>query len=106
LANGKVMPIPDSEAEEHLDPSGREALQKLRLEQAGVSFDRQYLQAQIGGHEMLLHVQDDYLNSGRNPEVLNVAKLARSMIKEHLQLLSDIGTEMGSGTTGAAPRPR
>jgi putative membrane protein len=106
LVSGKVNPPQEAEAEQHLDRTGHELLQKIRGEQAGSSFDRQYLQAQIDGHEKLLRIQENYLGSGRNVEALNIAKLARGMIKEHLQLLTDIRMEMASGTTGTATRPQ
>jgi hypothetical protein len=54
----------------------------------------------------LLRIQETYLNSGRNNrDFINAAKLARGMIKEHLQLLADIESEIdfGGTTTGAAP---
>jgi hypothetical protein len=75
----------------------------MRTAQPGGTFDREYFDAQTQGHERLLRIQDDYLRSGRNLDSINVAKLARGMIKEHLQLLADIKTEIASGTTGAAP---
>jgi hypothetical protein len=55
----------------------------------------------------LLRIQETYLNSGRNNlNLLNVAKLARTTIREHLQLLADLesDTESGDATSGAAPR--
>jgi putative membrane protein len=100
--NGKVTPISDMEAEQHLDAAGREALQKLRTEQEGPSFDRLYSQGQTEGHQKLLRLQESYLDSGRNRDALQVANLVRGMIKEHLELLADVSTEMG--TNGAAPR--
>jgi putative membrane protein len=102
LVSGKVAPIVDLEAEQHLEAAGREAMQKLRAEQDGPSFDRLYLQAQTEGHQKLLRLQESYLDSGRDRDVLNIAQLARGMIKEHLQLLADISTEMGK--MGTAPR--
>jgi putative membrane protein len=102
IVNGKVTPISDTDAEQHLDAAGREAFQKLRAEQQGPTFDRLYLQGQTEGHQKLLRLQESYLDAGRNRDALNVAKLAKGMIKEHLQLLSDITAEIG--TTGAAPR--
>jgi len=103
---GAVKPPSEAELEEHLDPSGRDALQKMRAAQVGATFDRDYLDAQTEGHEQLLRIQEDYLKSARNLDSVNVAKLARGMIKEHLQLLANIKSEMGSSTTGAATRPR
>jgi putative membrane protein len=97
----------DAEVEQGLDQRGRETLERLRAEQPGVEFDRAYLGALANGHLEQLRIQETYLDSGRSSrgEVINVARLARAMVKEHLQLLSDIegGMEADSATTGAAP---
>jgi putative membrane protein len=106
LMEGTIKPPSEAEVEQHLDQRGREKLEKMRAAPAGTEFDREYLAAQATGHLELLRIQETYLNSGRNNhDFINVAKLARSMIKEHLQLLADIESEIESGgaTTGAAP---
>ena len=97
-----IKPPGEAELEQH----GREELEKMRGAQAGTEFDRQYLEAQTSGHLELLRIQESYLNSGRNNlNLLNVAKLARTTLREHLQLLADLESEIESGeaTTGAAP---
>jgi len=104
--DGTVKPPSDAEVEQHLDRRGRERLEKMRAAPAGTEFDREYLAAQATGHLELLRIQETYLNSGRNNrDFINVAKLARGMIKEHLQLLADLESEIefGGATTGAAP---
>jgi predicted outer membrane protein len=96
---------PPGEAE--LDQRGREELENMRATPAGSEFDRRYLEAQTRGHLDLLRIQETYLNSGQNnPDLRSVAKLARTTIREHLQLLGDLESEIESGeaTTGAAPR--
>jgi putative membrane protein len=90
-----------------LQQRGREELEKMGRAPAGSEFDRQYLEAQTSGHLELLRIQEAYLNSGRNNlNLVNVAKLARTTIREHLQLLADLESEIESGeaTSGAAPR--
>ncbi|MBV9078945.1 MAG: DUF4142 domain-containing protein, partial [Methylobacteriaceae bacterium] len=77
-----TMPAPDAKA--------AAAIAKLKEMKAGADFDRAFVTAQTEGHEMLLSIQEDYLKSGKNREVLNVAKLARGQIKEHLALLRDM----------------
>ena len=106
LIDGTVKPPSDAEVEQYLDRRGREKLEKMRAAPAGTEFDREYLAAQATGHLELLRIQETYLNSWRNNrDFINVAKLARGMIKEHLQLLADIESEIdfGGTTTGAAP---
>ena len=97
----------DAEVEQNLDQHGRDVLEKLRTGPSGADFDRAYMGALADGHLELLRIQQTYLDSGQhNANVISVAKLARGMIKEHLQFLTDIesGMENAAGaTTGAAP---
>ena len=43
-----------------------QALEKLPQLKAGEAFDREFIAAQIKGHEMLRLMQEDYLKSGRD----------------------------------------
>lgn len=97
----------DAEVEQNLDQHGREVLERLRADPSGPEFDRAYMGTLADGHLELLRIQETYLDSGQsNANLISVAKLARGMIKEHLQFLADIesGMESAAGaTTGAAP---
>jgi putative membrane protein len=107
-ASATVKPPSEAEVEQQLDQRGRDELQKIKAAPVA-EFDREYLEAQMNGHKELLRIQENYLNSQpSNRDLINVAKLARGMIREHLQLLGDIDTEIESGgaTTGAAPGRR
>jgi putative membrane protein len=78
-----------------MDAQSREMIQRLQNTQAGEAFDRQYLQGQMEGHSGLLQVQTQYLQSNpQNREHVNVAKMARGMITEHITLLEEIQTKM------------
>ena len=78
-----------------MDAQSREMIQRLQNTQPGEAFDRQYLQGQMEGHSALLQVQTQYLQSNpQNREHVNVAKLARGMITEHIALLEEIQTKM------------
>jgi len=78
-----------------MDAQGREMVQKLQSAEAGAEFDRQYLQGQIQGHRDLLQVQERYLQSNpQNREHMNVAKMARTQIREHIALLEDMQNKM------------
>src|SRR4051812_12405270 len=69
----------------------RQMVQKLQSAQAGAEFDREYLQGQMQGHRELLQVQERYLSSNpQNREHMNVAKMARTQIREHIALLEDM----------------
>ncbi|HZH50714.1 MAG TPA: DUF4142 domain-containing protein [Microvirga sp.] len=78
-----------------MDAQSREMVQKLQSADAGQEFDRQYLQGQIQGHRDLLQVQERYLQSNpQNREHMNVAKMARGQIREHIALLETIQQKM------------
>jgi putative membrane protein len=79
-----------------MDP-GKQALQKLQSAKSGGEFDREYLQAQKDGHQELLKIQESYIGSGAVREEVNVAKLARGQIKEHLTLIDTISGQMKKG---------
>jgi putative membrane protein len=65
-------------------------MQKLR-QPSGAEFDREYLRGQIEGHRELRQIQERYLASNpQNREHMNVAKLARGQIQEHIALLDGI----------------
>jgi putative membrane protein len=74
-----------------MDASARDMMQKMQSQQAGVEFDKMYLQAQLQGHRDLLQVQERYLQSNpQNREHTNVAKMARGHIREHLAMLEEM----------------
>lgn len=100
-ASGRVNAPSDSEAQQHLDSDGRAMVEKMRSAQAGAGFDQEYVRGQIDGHNKLLRIQEDYLASGKDPNCLNAAKMARGQIKEHLALLANI--QNVPSTTGQAP---
>ncbi|ANY84202.1 hypothetical protein BB934_38855 (plasmid) [Microvirga ossetica] len=78
-----------------MDVQSREMIQRLQNTQPGEAFDRQYLQGQMEGHSALLQVQTQYLQSNpQNREHVNVAKMARGVITEHIALLEEIQTKM------------
>jgi predicted outer membrane protein len=64
-----------------------------KLQEAGDTFDRDYLAAQIDGHQKLLKIQETYISAGKDKEHVGMAKLARGQIKEHIELLKMIQKE-------------
>ena len=82
----------NSEAAGRERPAGRSHAGRLDEEArgAGGDFDRAYVQAEIEGHNKLLQVQEAYIAVGQNQSEVDIAKLVRGMIKEHLTLLADI----------------
>jgi putative membrane protein len=78
-----------------MDAQSMEMIQRLQNTQPGEAFDRQYLQGQMEGHSALLQVQTQYLQGNpQNREHMNVAKMARAVITEHITLLEDIQAKM------------
>lgn len=68
-------------------------IDRLRQMRPGDAFDREFVAAQIEGHEKLRGVQQDYLKSGNNVPTVATSKLILGMIEEHLTLLSDLRAE-------------
>ena len=67
-----------------------QALDRLKGMAPGEAFDREFISAQIQGHDMLRTIQEDYLKVAKNPDGINTTKLTLGMIAEHLTLLSDL----------------
>jgi putative membrane protein len=92
---GQASAAPADAQPMQLDARSREMIQRLQNARAGEAFDREYLQGQMEGHSALLQVQTQYLQSNpHNREQTNVAKLARTVIVEHVTLLEDIQSRM------------
>ncbi len=78
-----------------MDASARDMMQKLQNQQAGAEFDKMYLDGQLQGHRDLLQAQERYLQSNpQNREHMNVAKLARGQIREHIAMLEEMQKTM------------
>jgi putative membrane protein len=78
-----------------MDASARDMMQKMQNQQAGAEFDKMYLEAQLQGHRDLLQVQERYLQSNpQNREHMNVAKMARGHIREHIAMLEGMQKTM------------
>jgi putative membrane protein len=105
--DGKIRIPSDADAQRNLDDISRDALEKLRS--AGAGFDQAYLKLQMDGHEQLLQAQNNYLAIGTDAARINVAKLAKSQIRDHIQLLTNLDRDnivtgsTNARTTGQAP---
>ena len=78
-----------------MDASARDMMQKMQNQQASAEFDKMYLEAQLQGHRDLLQVQERYLQSNpQNREHMNVAKMARGHIREHIAMLEEMQKTM------------
>ncbi|MDB5506085.1 MAG: hypothetical protein JWR75_723 [Devosia sp.] len=93
-AQGALMPPTDDEAMAMVDAAGKAELDKLDG-LSGAEFDAAYVKANLEGHQKLLTIQETYLTNGTNREHLSVAKLARGMIKEHIDHLTELQSMMG-----------
>ena len=96
-ASGQVKAPSQEITQTNLDAKGKQMVEKLQKAEAGAGFDREYVQGQIQGHQQLLQIQEAYLKGGKDRESLNVTKLMRGQIKEHLALLQDIEKQLGRG---------
>jgi putative membrane protein len=73
-----------------LEGKHAEMVQKMQQMKAGEAFDREYIKGQVEGHRELLQIQETFLKTNPgNREAMNIAKLARGHIREHLAVLDD-----------------
>jgi putative membrane protein len=93
-AQGALMPPTNEEAMAMVDADGEAKLDELKA-MSGTDFDKGYVMANLDGHKKLLDVQEEYLKTGTNREHLSVAKLARGMIKEHIDHLTELQSMLG-----------
>lgn len=82
-AEGAFKLPTNTEAEAMLDGEGKSSLEKLKG-LCDAEFDKAYVTAQLVGHKMLLAIQEDYLKVGKNREHLSATKLVRNQLKEHI----------------------
>jgi len=88
--SGTVPTPTDAEVMQNVDAAGKAAVEKLRGMSAGTALDREYIREEVEGHHKLLDIQEAYLKAPDNLDETNFAKLARTLIKEHLALLADM----------------
>ena len=93
-AEGALKKPTEAEVEAMLDPAGKTELEKLNG-LSGAEFDKAYVAVQLDGHRKLLTIQEDYLKVGQNREHLDVAKLARGQIREHIAILEELQKKVG-----------
>ena len=67
---------------------------KAKEAKAGKSFDEEFLSGQLEGHQELLKIQNTYIDKGKDEAAVNLAKLARAQIKEHIDLIETIQKQM------------
>jgi putative membrane protein len=94
--SGQLQPPSDDEIMAMLGDQEKQMLQQMQG-LSGAEFDQAYMQAQLEGHQQLLQIQENYLQSGQNIHHVHVAKLARPTIVEHIEHLQGM-TQTTSST--------
>jgi putative membrane protein len=77
-----------------IQPRHAEMVQRLQQLEPGPAFDREYVQGQLRGHQELLQIQERFLQGASNREAMNVAKLARGRIREHIAHLQEMEAQL------------
>jgi putative membrane protein len=67
---------------------------KTKEAKPGPSFDVEFLANQLDGHNELLKIQENYIDKGKDEAAVNLSKLARAQIKEHIDLIETIQKEL------------
>ncbi|HEY8382121.1 MAG TPA: DUF4142 domain-containing protein [Microvirga sp.] len=70
-------------------------MEKMSRAERGPAFDREFVELQLARHQELLQVQERYLaGNPQNRELVNIAKLARAQIREHVTELQAIQKDL------------
>jgi putative membrane protein len=67
---------------------------KTKEAKPGPSFDAEFLANQLDGHKELLKIQENYIDKGKDEAAVNLSKLARAQIKEHIDLIQTIQKDL------------
>jgi predicted outer membrane protein len=90
--------------ERRLAPDGRKAVDQVRAAD-GTALARAYFLLQLTAHQQLLNAHESYLKNRTDPAAIRATKLADALVREHLQLLMEIKSDIDSGK-GATRRGR
>lgn len=71
-----------------------EIISKTKEAKAGPSFDEDFLANQLDGHRELLKIQETYIDKGKDEAAVNLSKLARAQINEHIDLIETIRKDL------------
>jgi len=71
-----------------------EMVAKAKEAKAGPTFDEDFLVGQLNGHRELLKIQETYIGKGKDEAALNLSKLARAQINEHIDLIETIRKDL------------
>ncbi|QQR39905.1 DUF4142 domain-containing protein [Devosia rhizoryzae] len=93
-ATGEVPSPADADLMALIDETGQAKLTELQG-LTGAEFDSAYVAANLEGHQQLLAIQEEYLGAGTNRDHVNVTKLARGMIIEHIAHLEALQGALG-----------
>lgn len=93
-ASAEVPSPADADLMAMVDEAGQAKLTELQG-LTGAEFDSAYVAANLEGHQQLLAIQEEYLSAGTNREHVNVTKLAKGMITEHIAHLEALQGALG-----------
>lgn len=82
------------EPQQGLEAPGQAMVDRLKNTAGGAGFDKAYIEHQLEGHRRLLEIQEAYLADGKEAYSRAVAMLARGHIREHIQDLELIQSEL------------
>lgn len=76
-------------------PDHAALLEQMNALEASADFDRQYLAAQIQGHEQLRALHSAYAENGRNPMARGASIVGVPAIDSHMSMLRAINNRLG-----------
>lgn len=80
---------------DQVTPEHATMLQQMNAMEAGAEFDRQYLAAQMQGHEELRALHSAYAENGSNPMARGASIVGVPAIDSHMSMLRAISNRLG-----------
>jgi putative membrane protein len=93
-AQGQTVPT-------SLDQEHAQMLQQLQ-QASGASFERSYVQMQYDGHQKAVALFESYGQSGDNPQLKQFAEQTVPTLREHLQMITQIRSEVVGAAQAAS----
>ena len=88
-----LMSVAQAPAPE-LDPEQQQTLERMQG-LSGAEFDKEFVQAQLTGHQKALEIQQPMAEMGEIDVPVATAKLAEESIKSHIAMLEMINQQIG-----------
>jgi putative membrane protein len=91
----KLNVTPEPPANDPLKPAAEAEMAALRAAPKGPTFDRTYIEQEVGMHKAVLDLAEKAHGAAQNPELKRLIEQARPVIEKHLDRAEEIQKKLG-----------